>query len=192
MALLPQLQAFEKSVSKVLDEVTPEKEIVNLIKPYFHTLLQTEGLLPEEFRQPKQTKYSQYLLYQPKDLSFSVVAFVWGAGQTAPIHNHLTWGLVGIYEGALEETRYKVVVDDKSGFALQRTGTVVAKKNDISFVFPPNTDIHSVRNPFKDTAISIHVYGKDIGKHQRHLYQDDTFTVNPIVTEHDNEFAIYR
>lgn len=192
MTIFQQLQTFEKSVGNVLKEVKSEQEIVRLIKPHLQTLLQTEGLLPDSYQQPKQTKYSQYLLYQPKDQSFSVVAFVWGPGHVAPIHDHLTWGLVGIYEGALEETRYKKVINEQSGFTLKITDKVVASKNDISFVYPPNADIHSVRNPYTAPAISLHVYGKDIGKHQRHLYQDQTFSINPIVTSHDNEFAIYR
>ena len=31
---------------------------------------------------------------------FSVVSFVWGPGQKTPVHDHRTWGLVGILRGA--------------------------------------------------------------------------------------------
>lgn len=194
MTLIPQLKIFEESVGNVLKDVKSEKEIVNLIKPHLKELLKTDGLIPEQYSHPKEKKYSQYLLYQPLDQSFSVVAFIWGPGHTAPIHDHLTWGLVGIYQGAIEETRY-VKVDNnkgKDGLTLNISERIIANKHDISTVYPPNSDIHSVRNPYSETAISIHVYGADIGKQQRHLYQGETFTVNPIITAHDNDLPIYR
>ncbi len=192
-AIIQHLQTFEESVRKVLQEANSEKEIVNHIKPYFYSLLETEGLLPESYKQANLDKYRQFLLYKPQDEAFSIVAFVWGPGQTAPIHDHLVWGLVGIYEGAIEETRYRKVSDDKNEptFSLEIVDTVIAKKKDISFVYPPNADIHSVRNPDKDLAITIHIYGTDIGKQKRNRYENATYTMNPIVTAHENEIPIY-
>lgn len=186
-------QTFEKSVRSVLQEAKSEKEIVKNLKPYFLSFIETEGLIPERYKSPKPDKYSQYLLYKPQDEAFSIVAFVWGPGQIAPIHDHLVWGLVGVYKGAIEETRYHKIQGDQdnNGFHLEIVDTVIGEKNDISFVYPPNADIHSVRNPFKDLAITIHIYGTDIGKQERHSYQKETYTVNPIVTPHENEIPIY-
>ncbi|MDM5281900.1 cysteine dioxygenase family protein [Peribacillus frigoritolerans] len=190
----PSIQTFEESIRKVLNVAKSEKEIVNQIQPYFQSLLQNEGLLPESYKQPKPNKYSQFLLYKPQDEAFSIVAFVWGPGQTAPIHDHLVWGLVGIYEGTIEETRYRKISNDESevGFNLEVVETVIAKTKDISFVYPPNADIHSVRNPFNDIAITIHIYGTDIGKQKRNRYASETYAMKPIVTSHENEVPIYH
>jgi predicted metal-dependent enzyme (double-stranded beta helix superfamily) len=192
--ILDYFQSFEKSVRKVLQEANTEKEIVNKIRPYFHSLIEKEGLLPKSYKQPNLDKYRQFLLYKPQDESFSIVAFVWGPGQTAPIHDHLVWGLVGIYEGTIEETRYRKASDDKneSENNLEIIDTVIAQKKDISFVYPPNADIHSVRNPSNDLAITIHIYGTDIGKQKRNRYENETYVSNAIVTAHENEIAIYR
>ncbi|WP_318503405.1 cysteine dioxygenase family protein [Bacillus sp. T3] len=117
-----------------------------------------------------------------------------GARSKAPVHDHLVWGLVGIYEGAIEETRYRKIDNDNDsdgvpGIQLEIIDTVIAKKNDISFVYPPNADIHGVRNPFKDQAVTIHIYGTDIGKQQRHSYHDNS--INSILTPHANTTAVY-
>lgn len=193
MTPITNIQAFEIEVRQILQKAQSEKRIVNQIKPFFYNLLQTEGLLPDIFTQPNPNKYSQYLLYKPEDEAFSLVAFVWGPGQTAPIHDHLVWGLVGIYKGAIEETRYRKTTDKHliNEFNLEIVDTVIAKKNDISFVYPPNADIHSVRNPFAESAITIHLYGTDIGKQKRNKYESDTSAINPIVTAHENEQPIY-
>jgi len=193
MTTVHHFQAFEETVRHVLQNTKSEKEIVQNLTPYFRSFLETEGLVPEEIKQPKsKEKYGQYLLYKPEDEAFSIIAFVWGPGQKAPVHDHLVWGLVGIYEGAIEETRYRKIDNDNDRVhevQLEIIDTVIAKKNDISFVYPPNADIHGVQNPFKDQAVTIHIYGTDIGKHPRHSYQDDS--INSIVTPHANATAVY-
>ncbi|WP_051633638.1 cysteine dioxygenase family protein [Bacillus sp. UNC41MFS5] len=186
-------QIFEKSVRNVLQETSSEKEIVTKLKPHFQSFIESEGLVPDSYKIPAEEKYRQYLLYRPEDEAFSIVAFVWGPGQTAPIHDHLVWGLVGIYEGAIEETRYreKQNAPDEAGLHLDLVDTVIAKKHDISFVYPPNADIHSVRNPFDEMAITIHIYGTDIGKQNRHSYQKEPYQIKPIVTPHYNKVPVY-
>ncbi len=193
MTSMNAFQLFEITVRKVLQEAKSEKEIVHTLKPYFQSFIETKELVPEKYQRPKQDKYSQFLLYKPEDEAFSIVAFVWGPGQIAPIHDHLVWGLVGVYEGAIEETRYKKIEneEDENGLHLDVVDTVIAKTHDISFVYPPNADIHGVRNPFKETAITIHIYGTDIGKQNRHSYQKEPYTVNAIVTPHDNKIPVY-
>ena len=176
MTSINSFQSFEKTVRKVLKEAKLEKDIVHTLKPYFRSFIETKGLVPNHYKSPKQDKYRQFLLYKPEDEAFSIVAFVWGPGQIAPIHDHLVWGLVGVYEGAIEETRYKKIDNDEQ---------------DISFVYPPNADIHGVRNPFDETAITIHIYGTDIGKQNRHSYQKEPYTINSIVTPHDNKAPVY-
>lgn len=194
MAIREQLIKFENSAREILKDATTEKEIVERIKLHFQTLLQTKDLLPAEYKQPNADKYSQFLLYKPEDEIFSIVGFVWGPGQTAPIHDHLVWGLVGIYEGAIEETRYLKVPDAayEKGYRLEKIGEVHANCNDISFVYPPNADIHSVRNPYEQPAITIHVYGTDIGKQKRHIYHYDTHATSDVITVHKNNSPIYN
>lgn len=193
MTILDSFQSFENTIRTVLHEANSDKEIVDRLQPHFQSFITLDGLVPQKYKSPKGDKYSQYLLYKPGDEVFSIVAFIWGPGQSAPIHDHLTWGLVGVYEGAIEETRYKNVKskEKENGFELEVINTVIAKKHDISFVYPPNADIHSVRNPFKETAVTIHLYGTDIGKQNRHSYQKEPYAINSIITPHDNQVPVY-
>ncbi|BBI31134.1 cysteine dioxygenase family protein [Cohnella abietis] len=190
-----QLQQFDQDVKKVLAENTDFRSIIDGIKPYLGQLLTNKQLLPQEYRQPKGDKYAQYLLYKPEDESYSVIAFVWGPGQISPVHDHLIWGLVGIYEGAIVEKRYRQE-DRGEGqeprYELREVGEVTAKAGDISFVYPPNYDIHSVANPFEQTAIAIHVYGADVGERVRHIHDINTGEQRDVITKHDNATPIYK
>lgn len=194
MTIRNQLIKFEDSVREILKDAITEKDIVERIKPHFQTLLQTKNLLPAKYKKPNSDKYSQFLLYKPEDEIFSIVGFVWGPGQTAPIHDHLVWGLVGIYEGTIEETRYLKVPSAacEQDYTLEMIDVVHVNRNDISFVYPPNADIHSVRNPSEQPAITIHVYGTDIGKQQRHIYHHDTHATSDVITVHKNNSPIYN
>lgn len=190
MTISTHIKKLEVAIRNVLQQTSLEKEVVEQLKPHFDLFLKTKDLLPATYRQPKKNKYSQFLLYKPEDEAFSIVGFVWGPGQTAPIHDHLVWGLVGIYEGAIEETRYQRVKSEQDSYALKKVEVVTAKAQDISYVYPPNRDIHSVRNPFTEPAITIHLYGTDIGLQKRHIYEESASSKN-IVTAHENEVPLY-
>lgn len=186
--------SFERQVRNALAGQGTFREKIDGVLPHFRELLKDERLVPEEYRRPLPDKYAQYLLYKPEDEAFSIVAFVWGAGQTAPIHDHLTWGLVGVWQGQIEETRYRRIrrnVNGDEAYSLEELSKVRPAAGDISFVYPPDHDIHGVSNPFTESAITVHVYGTDIGKQERNAYDADTSESRRIVTQHRNERPLF-
>lgn len=114
-------------------------------------------LLDPEHREPDPTAYRQHVLHVESDGSFSVVALVWLPGQETCIHDHVSWCVVGTYVGEEEETTYRLVNDRLVRLRTNRTPQGVA-----SYLVPPG-DIHKVCNNSDSVAISIHVYGADIG-----------------------------
>ena len=52
-------------------------------------LVATDDWLPDAFAVPGEDSYRQYLLYCDPFERFSVVSFVWAAGQETPIHDHI-------------------------------------------------------------------------------------------------------
>ncbi|QGQ95070.1 hypothetical protein EHS13_09330 [Paenibacillus psychroresistens] len=185
---------LEHDIRSVLAVNQDYSAIVDQIRPFLEKLLQTENLVPASYLKPQADKYAQYLLYKPEDEAFSVIAFVWGAGQKAPVHDHLIWGLVGVYTGELVETRYRRIDNGLAAaqqFILEIAKTIQVVKGDISFVYPPKYDIHGVSNLSDDTAITIHIYGADIGKKPRHIHDPLTGSLRDVVTKHDNAEAIY-
>jgi len=96
---------------------------------------------------------------------------VWGPGQRTPIHDHEVWGVIGMLRGAEYSQGY---VADASG--LSEFGRVERlEPGATARVSPRIADIHQVRNAHDDrVSISIHVYGTDIGKQRRHVYDPQT------------------
>ncbi|MBA3523097.1 MAG: cysteine dioxygenase family protein [Geodermatophilaceae bacterium] len=88
---------------------------------------------------------------------FSVVALAWRPGQETPIHDHLAWCVVTVLAGTEEETLYRDHGDHLS--VLAHTANVTGS---VTAIAPPG-DVHRVRNESDTTAISLHVYGADLG-----------------------------
>src|SRR5262245_26208284 len=65
-----------------------------------------EGLLTADQRVGDPERYRQHVLHVADDGAFSLVALVWLPGQATPIHDHLSWCVVGVHEGDEEEIRY--------------------------------------------------------------------------------------
>jgi predicted metal-dependent enzyme (double-stranded beta helix superfamily) len=114
-------------------------------------------LLDADHREPDPNHYRQHVLHVEPDGSFSVVALVWLPGQETCIHDHVSWCVVGTFVGEEEEVTYRLAGDRLVPLRVNRTPQGVA-----SYLVPPG-DIHKVRNSSSSAAISIHVYGADIG-----------------------------
>lgn len=185
---------LETDISAILAEHTDYRTIIEQVRPHLQKLLTNEQLLPLHLQEPLPNKYAQYLLYKPENEAFSVIAFIWGAGQVAPVHDHLVWGLVGIYRGSVVEKRYRRDDHGESAeprYTIREVSEVTAKQGDISFVYPPDYDIHGVANPFDEVAITIHIYGTDIGKQPRHIHDVASGNARDVITKHENSTPIY-
>lgn len=134
-------------------------------------LISQNNWLPEEFSQPHTDHYQQYLLYADPLARFSVVSFVWGPGQTTPVHDHRVWGLIGMLRGAETSQNYARHTDG----SLQPEGEAVTlNPGDVEKIAPDVQDIHQVSNLYSDqVSISIHVYGGNIGAVSRAVYLPD-------------------
>jgi predicted metal-dependent enzyme (double-stranded beta helix superfamily) len=184
----------ERNIGAVLAQNKDYRSIIEGVRPLLQNLLAHEDLIPEPFQLPLPHKYAQYLLYKPENEAFSVIAFVWGAGQTAPVHDHLVWGLVGLYRGSVIEKRFRREDHGELAeprYSIREVSEVQAVKGDITFVYPPDYDIHGVSNPFDEIAITVHIYGTDIGKQERHIHDVQTGNSRDVVTKHDNAAPIY-
>jgi predicted metal-dependent enzyme (double-stranded beta helix superfamily)/rhodanese-related sulfurtransferase len=149
-------------------------------------LLSQDDWLPDEFAQPDPNRYQQFLLYaDPKD-RFSVVTFVWGPGQSTPIHDHTVWGLLGMLRGA-ELTQ--PFAQDAQGRWLPSGAQQRIAAGHVDTVSPRIGDVHRVWNALSDQpSISIHVYGGNIGKIRRHVFQEDG-TIKEFISGYSNALS---
>ena len=110
---------------------------------------------------PDPAHYRQHVLHVEPDGSFSVVALVWLPGQATPIHDHVSWCVVGVYQGQEHETVYRQLDADGASW-LEPTAVTINPTGAVAALVPPG-DIHHVANEGEGLAVSLHIYGADIG-----------------------------
>ncbi|SPU53989.1 cysteine dioxygenase family protein [Bordetella trematum] len=144
-----------------------EARLLASVEPLMQALVRHDDWLPERFAQPHPQYYQQYCLYACPRGDFSIVSFVWGPGQKTPVHDHTVWGVIGMLRGAELSEQF----EPQAGGGYTITDRQTLQPGMTACVSPSIGDIHRVSNVFDDrVSISIHVYGADIGKVERHVY----------------------
>src|ERR1700733_8645504 len=140
-------QTLRDFIAAAIEIVRGDEEVAMKLRrmraPY-EALLRDQDWLPEEFKQPSGNTtmghgIASLLLYRSelKDLSLSTL--VVAPGLSTPVHNHLAWGLAGLYQGEQEEEEYEVHEHDAhatSGPLHLRTRRLL-KKGDFYELVPP-------------------------------------------------------
>lgn len=162
------MRAFVGRIALLVDERAPEAHLLEAGGAALRELIAHDDWLPDAFAHPDPERYQQFLLHADSQQRFSIVSFVWGPGQSTPVHDHTVWGLIGVLRGAEIAQGYRITPNG----ALEEEGA--AKRLDagaVDAVSPRIGDIHRVSNAFDDrTSISIHVYGGNIGAVTRSVY----------------------
>ena len=127
------------------------------IRPIFADLLGDSEWLPGEYQEPAAESgmgggIGQWLLYRAVDGSLSLFSLVVPPGAETPIHDHLAWGLVGLYRGTQDEEIY---VAGEQTLELRERRALAP--GDFYVLIPPRDDIHRVRTTSAETSVSIHL-----------------------------------
>lgn len=177
------LLSFVKDLSLLLEKNPSEQIIFTDGKKLLEKLTAIDDWLPEDFTKPHPQYYQQYLLYADPLDRFSIVSFVWGPGQKTPLHNHTVWGMVGQLRGEEKSTPYFRQADG----SFIAGSTTTCKPGHVDTVSPNTHDIHIVENSLSDkTSVSIHVYGGNIGRIHRSVFDPATGAEKSFVSGYAN------
>jgi len=164
---LGRLRGFIGELADLLAQAPDEPRLLDHGARLLHDLVSVDDWLPDDYARPSPERYQQYLLHADSSQRFSIVSFVWGPGQETPVHDHRTWGLIGMLRGSEISQGYALAHG-----ALQPRGPAERlAPGEVIAVSPRIGDLHQVRNAHADRAsISIHVYGANIGAVRRAVY----------------------
>lgn len=180
---LARLHSFLAAFTRLLDDGAGEERIFSEGKALLAELVAHDDWLPEDCARASVERYQQYLLYCDPAERFSVVSFVWAPGQATPVHDHTVWGMVGVLRGA--ET-----CEEYAGTPPRPTCSHHLSRGAVDLVSPRVGDVHRVSNACPDgVSVSIHVYGADIGKVARHVFDPATGAVSGFVSGYANAGA---
>jgi predicted metal-dependent enzyme (double-stranded beta helix superfamily) len=175
----PVVRSFIDSVRAQIAASGSAEEAVERVRPGFAELLADPAWLPAEYQEPAPESgmgggIGQWLLYRATDGSLSLFSLVVPPEAETPVHDHLAWGLVGLYRGTQDEEIFA-----REGDALRLTESRALQPGDFYALIPPADDIHRVRTTSPETSVSIHVLTNDTGCVWRHAYDPDSGEERP-------------
>lgn len=181
----PALKAFIARCNEVRAAESDPHVIVARIRPALVDLMNDQTWLPDELAQPKEGSgmgggIGMWLLYRAGDGGLAFSSLVVPPGAQTPVHDHLAWGLVGLYRGTQDEDVY-LRRDDASNEAVCDLELVQSRSlvpGDMYELLPEN-DIHRVRTTSEFTSVSLHLLGNDNGCIWRHRFDPDEHRVEP-------------
>jgi predicted metal-dependent enzyme (double-stranded beta helix superfamily) len=170
---------FVAGVRAAIEDAGSPAQTCDAIRPSFARLLADPDWLPERFQEGDPDSgmgggIGQWLLFRAEDRSLSLFSLVVPSGAQTPVHDHLAWGLVGLYRGTQDEDIY---AERDHGIELIESRALAP--GDFYALIPPTDDIHRVRTTSPETSVSIHLLTNDTGCVWRHAYDAASGEVTP-------------
>jgi predicted metal-dependent enzyme (double-stranded beta helix superfamily) len=189
----PEVQLLVEEAQRQIERPVDAAERIEALKPVFRRLLESDGWLPDALSRPDETSrmgdgIGQYALYRAEDGSLCLFSLVIPPGAKTPVHDHLAWGLIGVYRGTQRETVYRRM-DDASDAT--RATLAVTREDDLaagSFyaLIPPTDDIHYVETISDSASVSIHLLANDTACVWRHRFDPASGAVTPFRSGYAN------
>jgi predicted metal-dependent enzyme (double-stranded beta helix superfamily) len=175
----PVVRRFVDEVRRAVRRSGSPVEACGLVAPRFAELLARPGWLPERFQQDAPASgmgggIGQWLLFRAADRSLCLFSLVVPPGSMTPVHDHLAWGLVGLYRGNQDEEFYRPA-EGRLDLVRRRP----LEPGDFYALLPPRDDVHRVRTTSDVTSVSIHLLASDTGCVLRHTYDEHTGEARP-------------
>lgn len=177
------VEAFAQEVQHIIASTVDRRSAVERIKPLLALLMQRQDLLAERYKVMGLEGRISYHYYRSQDGTLSIGGPVFQPGHPSVVHNHNTWGLIGIYSGKQLTSRYRRVDDGSvpGRATLVQTDEEVLGPGSIYFLLPPD-DIHRIE-AIDGPSLSIHVLGVDLRQQYRHFFDVETDTYREVLGE---------
>ena len=172
------LEQFVTDLDRITRAESDATVITERVAPLLGELVKSPETIPAEYRRSPDGQRGRYMLHRAPQ--FNVTAVIWRPGDRAGAHNHETWGVIGVIDNEIEETRYRITQMGGERAQLEKLGVTRHGPGAISRL-TPGDEIHAMHNPTQRHTVEIHVYGRDLAGLKRRTWSDDG-TEKPLVS----------
>ena len=176
------IDAFIRDAEQAIASANGDRErVVRELKPLVERVVWDDALFEERYRAEPENGRPRYMYHSAPDGSLQVYVVEFAPGMPTPVHDHVTWGLIGIAGGEQRTARY-TRTDDGSNHeraSLDLISDEVLTRGAVYQLLPPE-DIHRIETVGDSPSYSLHVLGVDLGRQKRNIYDPETGAVTQV------------
>ena len=106
------ISQFVEDAKRVVGSADGDRQrVVDELKPLVEKVVWDDGLFDERYRAEPENGRPRYLYHTQPDGALQVYVVEFAPGMPTPVHDHLTWGLIGVCGGAQKTARYQRLDD---------------------------------------------------------------------------------
>jgi 3-mercaptopropionate dioxygenase len=151
--------------------VEDREAVVAQVEPLLRRALGGPGWTDPAFAAAMEGGRRGFEYHQSPDGSLFVYGVLFRHGRPTPVHDHVTWGLIGVYSGEQRTVRY-LRRDDGSTpgrCSVELLADEILTHGATYRLLPPH-DIHSIEVVSPGEGLSIHVLGADLRRQRRRIF----------------------
>ena len=176
------VETFVGDAQRILSSANGDRErVVRELTPLVEQVVWDDGLFDERYHAAPEGGRPRFLHHSAPDGSLQVYVVEFAPGNPTPVHDHVTWGLIGVCGGQQRTQRYERV-DDGSQPAraeLRLLSDSVLERGAVYPLLPPN-DIHRIETVGSQPSYSLHVLGVDLARQHRRIFDVETGGVTEV------------
>jgi predicted metal-dependent enzyme (double-stranded beta helix superfamily) len=152
------LYRFLTDIEDIIWQEKDDRLRLQKICPLVRRLLNSSEWILTSFLLPdRETGWSVQMLYDEPDFALTVQTVAWSPQSISPIHNHGSWGIVALIDGAEKNTFWQRSPTPEFPDRIVKTGENILMAGDILCLMP--NAIHQIEVIGDEPTISFNVYG---------------------------------
>ena len=163
--------ADARRIMEVEGGITDREAAVQQLEPLLQRALDGPGWTDPKYGTVVDGGRPGYRYYRNDYGSLSVYGVLFRPGHPTPVHDHVTWGIIGVYSGEQRTTRYRRLDDGSSpGHCHVEEEVDEVLTHGATYPLLPPHDIHRIEVVGPEEGLSIHVLGADLKRQRRRIF----------------------
>jgi 3-mercaptopropionate dioxygenase len=160
-----------KRIMEAPDGVDDREVTVRALEPLLHRALDGPDWEDPRYATVTANGRPGFDYYRNPETSLHIYSVLFRPEFPTPVHDHVTWGLIGVYSGTQRTTRYRR--EDDGAIPGHCRVTEVADElltHGATYPLLPPNDIHRIEVVSPEPGLSVHVLGADLNRQRRRIF----------------------
>jgi len=160
-----------RRIMEVPGGVVDREAAVRALEPLLRRALDGPGWTEPRYATTVEGGRRGFEYYRNEDGTLFVYGVLFRQGHPTPVHDHVTWGIIGVHSGEQRTARYRRRDDGSvpGRCSVELRADEVLTHGATYPLLPPH-DIHRIEVVSPGDGLSIHVLGADLRRQRRRIF----------------------